>query len=339
MTKHFGVGVAVLSALAAEGKNFDREELNAMLDKLAASPEPKVRRGAIAACYVMMARYEAFDYVCKKCGTHTVYPEFNQFVNPLARYRDGVARLRALGLDIVLDESVLCRKCHSAKDLSIPSGAKIAVEPDSEVGRVKFPWKKGDAVAIKSYAADYSCVIPLNPECWISAKYISEKGEVLGNDVRIRYSPSLYGSVFSEVRKGEVLDRLPARQGDPEDWVCLKIPKEWRGVGVMFPTKSLGDFTYEEGDKASLVRFERLAWVINGKRTIARKSGPLQYDDITILEAFLTGKETLDGRILGEKYALKDLLGRLSELLGPVGESDGLAPKNPTPEVSIEVDL
>ena len=29
-----GVGLAALSALAAEGKDFDREELNAMLDKL-----------------------------------------------------------------------------------------------------------------------------------------------------------------------------------------------------------------------------------------------------------------------------------------------------------------
>ena len=32
-------------ALAAEGKDFNRAELNAMLDRLAASPEPKVRRG------------------------------------------------------------------------------------------------------------------------------------------------------------------------------------------------------------------------------------------------------------------------------------------------------
>ena len=39
-----GIGVAVLSALAAEGKDFNREELNAMLDKLAASPEPKVKK-------------------------------------------------------------------------------------------------------------------------------------------------------------------------------------------------------------------------------------------------------------------------------------------------------
>ena len=43
----------MLSALAAEGKDFDRDELNAMLDKLAASPEPKVRRGASAMCDVV----------------------------------------------------------------------------------------------------------------------------------------------------------------------------------------------------------------------------------------------------------------------------------------------
>ena len=45
MKTQIEVGVAVLSALAAEGKNFDRDELNAMLDKLAASPEPKVKHG------------------------------------------------------------------------------------------------------------------------------------------------------------------------------------------------------------------------------------------------------------------------------------------------------
>lgn len=39
-----GIGVAALSALAAQGKDFDRAELNALLDKLAASPEPKVEK-------------------------------------------------------------------------------------------------------------------------------------------------------------------------------------------------------------------------------------------------------------------------------------------------------
>ena len=62
-----GVGVAVLSALAAEGKDFDRAELNAMLDKLAASPEPKVKHGPTAMCYsVMMPEEKTFEYICKK---------------------------------------------------------------------------------------------------------------------------------------------------------------------------------------------------------------------------------------------------------------------------------
>ena len=42
---HVGIGLAALFVLAAEGKDFDREELNAMLERLAASPYPDVRRG------------------------------------------------------------------------------------------------------------------------------------------------------------------------------------------------------------------------------------------------------------------------------------------------------
>ena len=37
MKTTLGVGISVLSALAAQGKDFDRAELNAMLDRLAAS--------------------------------------------------------------------------------------------------------------------------------------------------------------------------------------------------------------------------------------------------------------------------------------------------------------
>ena len=98
MKTQIGVGVAVLSALAAEGKDFDRAELNAMLDKLAASPVPRNTKISAATCYVVAApRPEVFEYVCKKCGTHTTYPlSIRQIGNALARYRDGVASLRAL---------------------------------------------------------------------------------------------------------------------------------------------------------------------------------------------------------------------------------------------------
>ena len=46
MKTTLGVGISVLSALAAQGKDFDRAELNAMLDRLAASPEPRVKCAA-----------------------------------------------------------------------------------------------------------------------------------------------------------------------------------------------------------------------------------------------------------------------------------------------------
>ena len=74
MKMKIGVGVAVLSALAAEGKDFNRAELNAMLDKLAASPEPKVKHGPTAMCYSMaLPERKSFDYLCKKCGTRCLF--------------------------------------------------------------------------------------------------------------------------------------------------------------------------------------------------------------------------------------------------------------------------
>ena len=50
MKTEIGVGAAVLAAFAAEGKDFDRAELNAMLDKLAASS--RRRASTFAICLV-----------------------------------------------------------------------------------------------------------------------------------------------------------------------------------------------------------------------------------------------------------------------------------------------
>ena len=177
---HIGIGFAALAALAAEGKDFNRTELNAMLDKLAASPEPKVRRGPQATCYKMaMPQPERFEYVCKKCGTHTVYAENrNRMANTLARYRDDAAKLKALGLDIALDESVLCKKCNPTQDF-----------------------------------------------CWINAKYISETGEILGDNVNLRVEPKLESLVLGSVRKYRgPLKRLQAQQGDSKEWVRVESP-------------------------------------------------------------------------------------------------------------------
>jgi len=235
-----GIGLAVLSALAAEGKDFDRAELNAMLDRLAASPEPKVRRGPQATCYsVAVPQPERFEYVCTKCGTHTVYPaNIRRMANTLARFRDDAASLRALGLDIALDESVLCQKCNPAQDF-----------------------------------------------CWINAKYISETGEILGDNVNLRSEPRLKSKELGQVsRYRGPLKRLPAQPGDPAEWVRVESPFK-------------ADNIY------------KLAWVINGKKTT------VQSYDAKILNAFLTGREKWT-RQHGEEASVKEVLPRLRELLG-----------------------
>ena len=260
-----GIGIAALSALAVEGKDFNRAELNAMLDRLAASPEPKVRRGPQATCYsVAVPQPERFEYVCKNCGMHTVYPRNNRrMANTLSRYRDDAASLRALGLNIALDESVLCQRCN-----------------------------------------------PFTQECWINAKYISETGELLGDNVNIRSAPRSDSQVRRTISRYELLDyellnrmsifknpsddvesanarlrRLPARPGDPADWV--RIDPVICGID----------------------RIEKLAWVINGKRTVVDRY------DARILRAFLTGEKTWRGD-MGDQHTLKESLPRLQQLLG-----------------------
>ena len=113
MKTTLGVGISVLSTLAAQGKDFDRTELNAMLDRLAASPEPKIEPDAGAMCYEMAEpRLESYEHQCRKCGAKTVYPpdqkEWRRYLRTL---RNGALSLKAKGLNIELDDSCLCRKC------------------------------------------------------------------------------------------------------------------------------------------------------------------------------------------------------------------------------------
>ena len=272
---HVGIGLAALFVLAAEGKDFDREELNAMLERLAASPEPEVRRGPQATCYAMaMPPLERFEYVCGKCGAHTVYPaNRNRMANTLARFRDEAASLRAFGLDIVLDESALCQKCN-----------------------------------------------PFTQECWISAKDISDAGELLADAVKIRSAPKPDSKVLRIVSKydfqdvkpaagdkgagnnGARLRRLPARPDDPAGWV--RIDPAICGPGRVY----------------------KLAWVINGKRTVVDRY------DARILKAFLTGNKTWNGDF-GDESSLKESLPRLRQLL-----VTGDAPPSKAEDKDIEVE-
>ena len=333
---HVGVGLVALSALAAEGKDFSREELNAMLDKLAASPEPSAVPMMMATCYVRaMPRPEVFEYVCKKCGTHTVYPKnTKQMANNLARRRDEAASLKALGLDIAVDESVLCQKCKSAEELGLPTAGTIVKRPTKGSEATKFMWNIGDKVKIIE-AYDYWCrVLPVSNHAWVSAEYISENGKIMGDRVNIRLAPSLDATVLGSLYKAHPpLKRIPTQPGDPEGWVCVEWPPEgyvhrgYRGYSVR--SRFLGELSYDEKDFVAPCRIDRLAWVINGKRIVVGD------DDARILKAFLSGEKTIKDRF-GRDVSLKKDLERLRKLLGP-GESDPLI--EPSDEDVVEVDI
>ena len=332
-----GIGIAALSALAVEGKDFNRAELNAMLDRLAASPEPKSATLMMATCYVRaMPRPAGFEYVCKKCGNHTVYLEnTKQMANVLARRRDEVASLRAMGLDIALDETVLCQKCKSAEELGLPTAGTIVKRPDKGSEAEKFAWHIGDKVRItEAYDSGWCRVLPASSNAWVSAGYISEKGNILGDGVSIRLAPRSDATVLGSLyRAHPPLKRLPARPGDPADWVRVEWPPENdHYLGYSVKSRFIGDLSYDEKDFVAPCRIDRLAWIINGKRVVVND------DDAKILKAFLTGEKTIEDRF-GRKTSLKGELRRLRKLLGP-GESDPLiGPVDTVEDVKVEVDI
>ena len=331
------IGLAALSALAAEGKDFNRTELNAMLDKLAASPEPKSVTLMMAACYVrVMPRPAGFEYVCKKCGNHTVYLEnTRQMANVLARRRDEAASLKALGLDIAVDESVLCQKCRSAKELGLPTAGTIVGRPSREADAKEFGWNVGDKVRIiEACPSGWYRVLPASSHAWVSARYISDDGKILGDSVNIRLGPSLDAMVLCSLYKlHPPLKRLPARPGDPADWVRVEWPLENDGyLGYSVKSRFIGDLSYDEKDFVAPCRIDKLAWIINGKRVV------INDDDAKILKAFLTGEKTIKDRF-GRKTSLKGELRRLRKLLEP-GESDPLIlPVDTVEDVKVEVDI
>ena len=148
MKTTLGVGISVLSALAAQGKDFDRTELNAMLDRLAVLPEPKGEPGVSAMCYIQRhPQPENYTNICSTCGVKTAYPQDSgDRRRRMRKLRDGVADLKAKGLNISLDDSCLCATCRGEKNATegkpewfnelkwTIAGRKIEVKPsDIEV--------------------------------------------------------------------------------------------------------------------------------------------------------------------------------------------------------------
>ena len=154
------------SKLARDGRKFDRAKLDAMLVKLSELPTLEAVDSPCAMCYsISIPKLERFEYVCTACGTHTIYSKcWPRIREMLVQCRQGVEILRAKGLDITLDESPLCMKCRSAKELNIPTRCKIVREiekhesPFVSETQPDIPLNVGDVVEILECESDYCYV-------------------------------------------------------------------------------------------------------------------------------------------------------------------------------------
>ena len=245
-------------------------------------------------------KLEDYTHVCQKCGKTTHYPtsewEPRSFI---AEYRKGCATLRELGLDVALDESVLCRHCVSAEKLRLPRFATVRCRPE------KTLWRKGDKVeVVRTKSQPCQCwlcyqweVVPFGNRYWVNGRYIDADGNILGENVCIRLHPDLQDPASGHADRSMKMRILPKALGDPADWV----PVEWHDRMTDFcPSACFENVEYGEGEDASLERiFKHLEWTIKGKR---RKANLFH---LRLLLAYMRGqKEVQVGCIMSpiEKY-------------------------------------
>ena len=316
MKTELGISVVVLSALAAQGKDFDRTELNAMLDKLAASPEPKIEPDAGAMCYEMAEpRLESYEHQCRKCGEKTVYPsdqkEWRRYLRTL---RNGALSLKAKGLNIELDDSCLCRKCGKEvfiageNGLSITNRGKIVAVPQDGDERRKFGWRIGDELQIVGVEDGMFRARPISNEVWIRQGDVEPNSGMILKRTDLLLHPEEGACALWAYDPGEKVKIIKREAGDPSGWLRVEksFPPEWT---VHIDPRYVGEMTCLKGNIGHPDRFRHLAWVINGRRIDARSS------DIEILSAFLSNKRIVTDEFDNQE-PLKKYLPRLRELLG-----------------------
>ena len=258
-------------------------------------------------------KIEDYTHVCRKCGKTTHYRKSAEPRTTVETLRKGCATLRELGLDVVLDESVLCRHCVSAEKLKLPRFATVRCRPE------KTLWRKGDRVEIVTTGrkdGDWWTVAPVGYRFWVSAKYIDADGNILGNNVCIRLRPDLQEPASGHADKNMKMRILPKAPGDQEDWV----PVEWDDERLTrWPTHSppscFANIEYGEGEDASLDRiFKHLEWTIKGRRHKANLF------DLRLLLAYMKGqKEVQVGCLMSP---IEEYKPRINELLSVPGKTD-----------------
>ncbi len=226
-------------------------------------------------------KIEDYTHVCQKCGKVTHYPKsYTEPRSTVERLRDGCAKLRSLGLDITLDESVLCRHCVSSETLKLPRFATVRCRPENTL------WRKGDRVEVVTTGrnnTDWWTVAPIGHRYWVNAKYIDADGNILGNNVCIRLCPKLQDPASGHADRSMKMRILPKAVGDPADWVPVEWDEAWP---TRCPPSCFENMEYGEGEDASHDRiFKHLEWTIKGKRRRA------DLFDLRLLLAYMRGQK------------------------------------------------
>ena len=244
-------------------------------------------------------KLEDYTHVCKKCGGTTHYPKsYTEPRSTVGRLRDGCSKLRSLGLDVTLDESVLCRHCVSADKLKIPRFATVVMRPEKSNLR---PGDKVEFLYFTDHEWKWWRVVPRGNRVWVNRKYIDDVGNILGNNVCIRLRPSTEGTWYSHVNKGTKVKILEVRQ----EWVAVEWHNPWPDIA---PPSCFGEIEYGEGEDASLSRIvNRLEWSIKGRRSRANLK------DMELLLAYLRGAKNVQVGCL--MSPIEEYKSRIDELI------------------------
>lgn len=272
-------------------------------------------------CYDTNSPFEPYEYRCPICGNSTWYRDKILIGNgtDIAKYlawaRETVEELRALRLDVRLDERTLCATCRC--ELKIPDGGEIIGIPELWPGWSGkddvFPFAIGEKVDIvhEPYRNVFG-VVRSGPRqtYWVRAKEleaaIERKDEelmdvYLGPDEKYPKHGRVTCWAFG-CRMPEVVTNGWARY---QPYESLLNP-----TSIKVPKAVIGNLTYA-GAKTSRTDIFTPIWTINGKRVEVGRG------DEVLLKKFLLSEHPGDDEDLRCGMERLVRLKRLELLLNP----------------------
>jgi len=147
LSKQALIALGIVGAGMLSAEPLTREQLNTLLDSLAARPVPAqetLRMGAM--CYEPVGIPMRSEYVCLVCNTKTLYEVGKEggrekidaayVIEELPRRRKQIEEINTLNVTAQLDETDLCSHCQRDKDKAKP-GLYFVVSTTTEDGKEK----------------------------------------------------------------------------------------------------------------------------------------------------------------------------------------------------------